>query len=226
MCSHLFTPSRALALTETDRELPHPPARESKKAPILMTNETIASRIVDLVKGIFGQKSPEKPAAEDAPTTTTASDKPGSAADTAGDAKDTGTGGSADDSVEQQDEAPGTSEASAASDDDTEDSEDKPSILEGQDTEAIAEELEVAEAATVSASRESMDNAAAAAAAGGEALPVPNYDSVTLPSMRARLRKLSLEDVRALRAYEDANEARADFLKMYDNRIAKLESEG
>jgi outer membrane biosynthesis protein TonB len=56
-----------------------------------------------------------------------------------------------------------------------------------------------------------------------DALPVPSYDELTLASVRARLRSLNLEQVRLLRDYEQANAARADFLRMYVNRIAKLE---
>ncbi|MFC7326772.1 hypothetical protein [Marinactinospora rubrisoli] len=56
-------------------------------------------------------------------------------------------------------------------------------------------------------------------------LPVPNYDELTLPSVRARLRKLTIDQVRALRDYEAAHADRPEFLRMYGNRIAKLESE-
>lgn len=54
---------------------------------------------------------------------------------------------------------------------------------------------------------------------------MPTYDELTLPSIRARLRKLTIEQVRDLRAYEVAHEGRSEFIKMYDNRIAKLEAE-
>jgi hypothetical protein len=40
--------------------------------------------------------------------------------------------------------------------------------------------------------------------------------------VRARLRALSAAQVSVLREYEAANAARADFLRMFDNRIAKL----
>ncbi|MFI0451020.1 hypothetical protein [Actinomadura sp. 6N118] len=53
-------------------------------------------------------------------------------------------------------------------------------------------------------------------------LPVPNYDEATLPQLRARLRGLSVDQVKLLREYERKHSARADVLKMYENRIAKL----
>jgi hypothetical protein len=55
-----------------------------------------------------------------------------------------------------------------------------------------------------------------------DALPVPNYDELTLASVRARLRHLNVEQVSLLRDYEQANAARADFIRMYKNRVAKL----
>lgn len=57
-----------------------------------------------------------------------------------------------------------------------------------------------------------------------ESLPVPDYDQATLASLRGRLRGLSIEQVRVLRAYERENAARADVLRMFENRITKLES--
>src|SRR5258708_31889751 len=53
------------------------------------------------------------------------------------------------------------------------------------------------------------------------ALPLPNYDSSTLTSIRARLRALDVAQVQTLRDYEQPNAARADFVRMFDNRIPK-----
>lgn len=58
------------------------------------------------------------------------------------------------------------------------------------------------------------------------ALPVPGYDEASIASIRARLRNLDADEVSALRDYERAHEARADFLRMYENRIAKLKDGG
>jgi hypothetical protein len=67
---------------------------------------------------------------------------------------------------------------------------------------------------------------AAGFAVAADALPVPSYDELTLASMRARLRGLNTEQVSLLRDYEQANAARADFIRMFVNRLAKLEEQG
>lgn len=94
-----------------------------------------------------------------------------------------------------------------------------------EDGSALAEELEVAEAHTTVASDDVLEKVRKEAAPAAEDLAVPTYDELTLPSIRARLRKLTMEQVRDLRAYEVAHEGRPEFIKMYDNRIAKLEAE-
>jgi hypothetical protein len=53
-------------------------------------------------------------------------------------------------------------------------------------------------------------------------LPISGYDEATLASVRARLRGLDAKQVGELRDYERTHAARADFLRMYENRIAKL----
>jgi hypothetical protein len=56
-------------------------------------------------------------------------------------------------------------------------------------------------------------------------LPLSGYDEATLASVRARLRGLDVRQVAQLRDYERSNAARADFLRMYENRIAKLKGQ-
>ncbi|REE96061.1 hypothetical protein [Thermomonospora umbrina] len=56
----------------------------------------------------------------------------------------------------------------------------------------------------------------------GADLPVPDYDEATLPQLRARLRGLTADQVKLLREYERRHAARAEVLRMYENRIAKL----
>ena len=63
-----------------------------------------------------------------------------------------------------------------------------------------------------------------APAATGEA-PLPNYDELSVASLRARLRNLDVTRVRQLAEYERAHAARADVLTMFERRIAKLEAE-
>jgi hypothetical protein len=54
--------------------------------------------------------------------------------------------------------------------------------------------------------------------------PIANYDTLTIASLRARLRGLTLVQVRELIVYEQANAARPDVIAMYERRVAKLEA--
>ena len=63
-------------------------------------------------------------------------------------------------------------------------------------------------------------------AAEQAALPVPNYDDLTVASLRARLRNLDQSQVRMLLDYEKAHAGRADVLTMFERRITKLDSDG
>ena len=53
---------------------------------------------------------------------------------------------------------------------------------------------------------------------------MPNYDDLSVASLRARLRNLDSDQVRVLLEYEKANAGRAAVLTMFERRIAKLES--
>jgi hypothetical protein len=55
---------------------------------------------------------------------------------------------------------------------------------------------------------------------------LPNYDALTVASLRARLRNLSADQVRQLAEYERAHAARPEVITMFERRIAKLESGG
>jgi hypothetical protein len=68
------------------------------------------------------------------------------------------------------------------------------------------------------------DSPAAPEPAAAEA-PLPNYDELSVASLRARLRNLDVTRVRQLAEYERAHAARADVLTMFERRIAKLEAE-
>jgi hypothetical protein len=56
------------------------------------------------------------------------------------------------------------------------------------------------------------------------AAPLPNYDQLTIASLRARLRNLSLDQVKALITYEQGHENRADVIVMFERRLTKLEN--
>jgi hypothetical protein len=53
-------------------------------------------------------------------------------------------------------------------------------------------------------------------------LPIPDFDNITLGSLRARLRSLSLEQLVTLREWEQAHAHRLPVVTALDNRIAKL----
>ena len=67
--------------------------------------------------------------------------------------------------------------------------------------------------------------AAAAPEPAAAAAPLPNYDELSVASLRARLRNLDVAQVRQLAEYERTHAARADLLSMFERRIAKLEAE-
>jgi hypothetical protein len=60
------------------------------------------------------------------------------------------------------------------------------------------------------------------AAAASAELPVPNYDDLTIASLRARLRNLSADQLAQLVTYEKSHANRADVITMFERRIAKL----
>jgi hypothetical protein len=53
---------------------------------------------------------------------------------------------------------------------------------------------------------------------------VPNYDDLSLASLRARLRNLDSGQVSMLLDYEQAHAARPAVLVMFERRISKLET--
>ena len=80
------------------------------------------------------------------------------------------------------------------------------------------------------AAQEVADQAPRAAATEGEDispedLAIPDIDHLTLASLRARLRQLSVPQLVQLRLYEQAHANRLQVVTMLENRIAKLEAE-
>ena len=59
-------------------------------------------------------------------------------------------------------------------------------------------------------------------AADAAALPLPNYDELTIASLRARLRNLTAEQLTVLIEYEKAHANRDDVITMFERRITKL----
>jgi len=60
--------------------------------------------------------------------------------------------------------------------------------------------------------------------AGQPTAPLPNYDELSVASLRARLRNLDVTQVGQLAEYEKAHAGRADVIAMFERRIAKLEA--
>jgi hypothetical protein len=101
------------------------------------------------------------------------------------------------------------------------------------DAETSAARVSPAPAAAAPGAAATADAADAAAAAdavgskpGDSGPPLPNYDELSVASLRARLRNLDLAQVRKLAEYERAHAARADVIGMFERRIAKLEADG
>ncbi|MEU0467993.1 lipid droplet-associated protein [Amycolatopsis sp. NPDC006131] len=61
------------------------------------------------------------------------------------------------------------------------------------------------------------------AATGEGPLGLSNYDELTLPQLRARLRRFSLEELEELLEYERAHENRAQFVGMLARRITNVQ---
>ena len=66
--------------------------------------------------------------------------------------------------------------------------------------------------------------APATASSPAPALPLPGYDSLSLASIRARLRGLDVTQLRILVEYESKNAERPEVLGMLERRIEKLET--
>ena len=58
--------------------------------------------------------------------------------------------------------------------------------------------------------------------ADNQALPVPNYDQLSVASLRARLRVLDAGQVQTLLDYEKAHESRPAVITLFERRLTKL----
>lgn len=58
--------------------------------------------------------------------------------------------------------------------------------------------------------------------AGAARPPIPDYDKLSIPSLRARLRGLDMVQVQRLLDYERAHARRSDVITMYERRLKKL----
>ncbi|WP_127782199.1 lipid droplet-associated protein [Rhodococcus sp. X156] len=77
----------------------------------------------------------------------------------------------------------------------------------------------------VDATTADSDDTEESGSAVGAEEPVSGYDTMTLAQLRARLRTLTLVELEALLAYEQAQRARAPYLTMLDNRISTVNAQ-
>jgi hypothetical protein len=78
---------------------------------------------------------------------------------------------------------------------------------------------------TAAKSAAAKPTAAKSAAAKPAAAPIPGYDDLSVPSLRARLRGLDADGVQALLDYEKAHARRDDVITMFERRLSKIEDE-
>jgi hypothetical protein len=58
-----------------------------------------------------------------------------------------------------------------------------------------------------------------------ETTPLPNYDELSIASLRARLRNLDIPQLKRVADYERSHAGRAEVIAMFERRVAKLEAE-
>ncbi|MGH3250256.1 MAG: hypothetical protein ACRDOI_29200 [Trebonia sp.] len=93
--------------------------------------------------------------------------------------------------------------------------------------EVTAEPEAVAEpqaAVAVETAETAVEPTSSAAPEASGALPLANYDELTVASLRARLRNLSNDDLTLLLTYEKEHENRPEVVKMLQNRLIKMTS--
>jgi hypothetical protein len=98
-------------------------------------------------------------------------------------------------------------------------------LLAGQeDAEAAASDVPAGPAASdVPAAPAASD--VPAAPAETTPLPLPNYDELSIASLRARLRNLDIPQLKRVADYERSHAGRAEVIAMFERRVAKLEAE-
>jgi hypothetical protein len=58
-----------------------------------------------------------------------------------------------------------------------------------------------------------------------ETTPLPNYDELSIASLRARLRNLDVPQLKQVADYERSHQGRAEVIAMFERRVVKLEAE-
>ncbi|MER5424503.1 hypothetical protein [Streptosporangium roseum] len=101
-----------------------------------------------------------------------------------------------------------------------------PAAVQVEVTEVKVAKPETADAALVEVTETRVAKPAVApvGAVTVPAEPMPGYGQLTVASLRARMRGKTAGQIREFLAYERATTARAEVVRMYENRLAKLEA--
>ena len=97
-----------------------------------------------------------------------------------------------------------------------------PEVTTAPETTAVPEATPKAENAAASETVAAQTTAEPETTEAAAALPLANYDELTIASLRARLRTLTPEQLTVLIEYEKAHANRADVITMFERRITKL----
>jgi hypothetical protein len=92
----------------------------------------------------------------------------------------------------------------------------------GTETVAVPEATATAEPETSAAPQASTGPETSAVPEPSGALPLANYDELSVASLRARLRNLTNDDLTQLMTYEKAHQDRPEVIKMFQNRLVKM----
>jgi hypothetical protein len=92
----------------------------------------------------------------------------------------------------------------------------------GTETVAAPEATATAEPETSAAPEASTGPETSAVPEPSGALPLANYDELSVASLRARLRNLTNDDLTQLMTYEKAHQDRPEVIKMFQNRLVKM----
>jgi hypothetical protein len=92
----------------------------------------------------------------------------------------------------------------------------------GTETVAAPEATATAEPETSGAPEASAGPETSAVPEPSGALPLANYDELSVASLRARLRNLTNDDLTQLMTYEKAHQDRPEVIKMFQNRLVKM----
>jgi hypothetical protein len=85
-------------------------------------------------------------------------------------------------------------------------------------------ETETSAAPETAAAETTPEPETSAVSEASSALPLANYDELSVASLRARLRNLTNDDLTQLMTYEMAHQNRPEVVKMFQNRLIKMTS--